>query len=195
MSTVLNKPGDGRSASKQIMEGVYTVVDHEYDAWHQLPVRLSQLSTLMSHFVVESARKTHDSIADADERQQFLKHLRDEMRSEVLSPLGNHQQKEKNENKNKERKEHEQNDDEDNDNTEDSSSSSSSLSSNGSNNRKRRASMTVIDFPVKTSQGTLESITQEEERNAFKQHLHQSLQQEFIPVTIALTTTQGGQVP
>ena len=32
MSTVLNnKPGDG-SASKQIMKGDYTVVDHEYDA-------------------------------------------------------------------------------------------------------------------------------------------------------------------
>jgi len=30
MSTVLNKPGDG-SASKQIMKGDYTVVDHEYE--------------------------------------------------------------------------------------------------------------------------------------------------------------------
>ena len=29
MSTVLNKPDDG-SASKQIMKGDYTVVDHEY---------------------------------------------------------------------------------------------------------------------------------------------------------------------
>ena len=31
MSTVLNKPGDG-IASKQIMKGDYTVVDHEYDS-------------------------------------------------------------------------------------------------------------------------------------------------------------------
>ena len=31
MSTVLNKHGDG-SASKQIMKGDYTVVDHEYNA-------------------------------------------------------------------------------------------------------------------------------------------------------------------
>ena len=169
--------------------------DHEQD--QQLPVRLSQLSTLMSHFVVESARKTYDAMDDTEERTEFLAQLRTEMRrSEVfLAPLvGNdQQQKEKNEEKNKERTEQEQNnDDDDNDDIDDSSSSSSSMS-NSSNSKKRRDSMNVIDFLVKTSQGTLESITQEEERKAFKQHLHTSLQQEFLPVTIALT--QGGHVP
>jgi len=176
--------------------------DREQNQRDQL-LQLSKLSTMMTQFVVESAQKTHDSIDDEEGRREFLEHLRDEMRSEVLAPVGNYQKKEKkNGDKNEKQEKQVQNSDVDND-KKDSSSSFASLNDNPNpnpklnsnsncNSRMRRDAMNIIDFLVKTSQGTLESMTQEEERNAFKQHLHRSIQKEFSPSTITLTTTQRG---
>jgi len=90
------------------------------------------------------------------------------------------------------------NDDDDGKETEESSSlsslssiSSSSLNTstvsidnpnpNNNNSTRRRNSMNVIDFLVKTSQGTLESIPHEEDQHAFKNYLRRSFLQEFIP--------------
>jgi len=168
--------------------------DQEQNQQDQL-LQLSKLSTMMSQFVVESARKTHDTIDDEEGRKEFLEHLQDEIRSEVLAPLGNYQKKEKQHNygdKNEEREKQVLNCDVANDKENSSFSSlndnpnptfnSNSNSNINSHRRMLQDSMNVIDFLVKTLQGTLESMTQEEERNAFKQHLHRSLQKEFFPI-------------
>jgi len=159
---------------------------------------LSKLPTMMSKFIVESARKTHDSIVDEEGRKEFLLILRDEMRSEVIAPLGNYQKKQKQQDttSNEEQRQEQVRDDNDDnkEEEEEESSSSSSTTSTMSNDNpspvssssRKRDSMNVIDFLVKASQGTLESMTQEDERNAFKQHLRRSLQKEFIPSTITL---------
>ena len=180
---------------------------------------LSKLSTTMTQFVVETARKTHDSLQDEEERSEFLLMLRDEMRSEVFAPLGNYQHKkgsftipiayhenDKNNdhttNKNEIREIREQQDADEYKEESSSLSSLSSVSSTSSitstvsnnnlslntnpenknnNSNRRRNSMNVIDFLVKTSQGTLESIPQEEDQNIFKNYLRRSFRKEFIP--------------
>jgi len=184
---------------------------------------LSKLSTTMTQFVVETARKTHDSIKDEAERSKFLTILRNEMRSKVFAPLGNYQERQSpitipitnnendmnnynttNTNEKRERREKQDTDDYNNDNgkekEKEESSSLSSISSTSStslttstvsnenpnsntdnNSTRRRTSMNVIDFLVKTSQGTLESIPHEEDQHAFKNYLRRSFLQEFIP--------------
>jgi len=45
------------------------------------PQRLSQLSTLVSKFIADNARKTHDSIQDEKERRDFVLDLRETLKS------------------------------------------------------------------------------------------------------------------
>merc|ERR1711957_156651 len=58
---------------------------------------LSPLSKMMSKFVVDSARKTHDSIDNEDERKEFLVNLKEAMhnspeyRSDVTVTVNNEQ--------------------------------------------------------------------------------------------------------
>lgn len=209
---ILNNNNNNTSSS--LLSALYVQQDQE-----QRP--LSKLSTTMTQFVVETARKTHDAIRDEEERSEFLLILRDEMRSEVFTPLGNYQNtkdsitipiaKNENEkindtttNKNDNQERREQHDTDDYYNNDDGkekeeSSSLSSISStslttsnvsnqnlnpnpnNNNNSTRRRNSMNVIDFLVKTSQGTLESIPHEEDQHALRNYLRKSFRKEFLP--------------
>ncbi len=101
-----------------------------------LSERLSPLSTLVSKFIAENARKIHDSIQDEKERRDFVLDLR-----ESLTSLRS----------GKERAQ-----------------------------RRSLASVSdVIDFFAATTQGTVSSMHDEEERIDFEEHLARELWQNF----------------
>ena len=123
----------------------------------------------MSKFVVDSARKTHDSIENEDEKKEFLVNLKQAMhnspeyRSDVNVNV-NHEQR-----SNRRSSIDSQQQDEDDDN---------------SHNKikmmiNRRSSTGVINFLVDTTQSTISFIEKEEEKNEFCNQLRSKFQDAF----------------
>merc|ERR1712241_1043368 len=118
--------------------------------------KLSQLSKMITNFVVESARKTHDSLEDEHDKKHFLSNLSNALllTNEEMEEMDAKQQQQQ-------EKIHYANEEK---------TSSSTMSKTD----------TVINFLVETSQGTLKSIQGQEERNSFKKYLRSSFTNEFV---------------
>ena len=131
---------------------------------------LSPLSKMMSKFVVDSARKTHDSIENEEEKKEFLVNLKEAMhnspeyRSDVTVTVNNEQRISR-----RRSSIDSQQQDEDDDN---------------SHNKikmmiNRRSSTGVINFLVDTTQSTISFIEKEEEKNEFCKQLRSKFQDAF----------------
>ena len=142
----------------------------EHQQQHQpQQLLLSPLSKMMSKFVVDSARKTHDSIEDEDEKKDFLVNLKEAMhnspeyRSDVNVNV-NHEQR-SNRRSSIDSQQQDQGDDD--------SHKKIKMMIN------RRSSAGVINFLVDTTQSTISFIETEEERNEFCKQLRSKFQDAF----------------
>jgi len=127
---------------------------------------LSPLSKMMSTFVVDSARKTHDSIENEDERKDFLVNLKEAMHNspEYRSDVNVN---------NEQRSRRSRIDDSQQDQDDDNSHNKIKMMIN------RRSSAGVINFLVDTTQSTISFIEKEEEKNEFCNQLRSKFQDAF----------------
>merc|ERR1711957_925214 len=131
---------------------------------------LSPLSKMMSKFVVDSARKTHDSIDNEDGRKEFLVNLKEAMhnspeyRSDVTVTVNNEQRISRRRSSI---------DSQQQDQGDDNSHNKIKMMIN------RRSSTGVINFLVDTTQSTISFIETEEERNEFCKQLRSKFQDAF----------------
>ena len=131
---------------------------------------LSPLSKMMSKFVVDSARKTHDSIENEEEKKEFLVNLKEAMhnspeyRSDVTVTVNNEQRISRRRSSI---------DSQQQDQGDDNSHNKIKMMIN------RRSSTGVINFLVDTTQSTISFIETEEERNEFCNQLRSKFQDAF----------------
>jgi hypothetical protein len=112
--------------------------------------RMSELSIIMSKFIVESASKTYGSIESEEEQVEFLRDMRDAVRGSVIAPAGGFVENDK-----------------------------QTLADIVTRNGKRNSD--VVKFLVDASNGAMDAMETENEKNAFKQHLRNNLRMRFLP--------------
>merc|ERR1712070_1069779 len=109
--------------------------------------RMSDLSIMMSNFIVDSATKTYDGIGTEEEQAEFLRDMSTAVRGSVIAPAGGYVEND----------EHYLED----------------ITKNGKRNSD------VVRFLVDASNGAMEAMDTETEKNAFKQHLRNNLRMRF----------------
>ena len=169
-AVVVNKNNDisspSSSSSSSSSSRSSDDVNEKQQEQQQQQQLLSPLSKMMSTFVVDSARKTHDSIENEDERKEFLVNLKEAMHNspEYRSDVNVN---------NEQRSRRSRIDDSQQDEDDDNSHNKIKMMIN------RRSSTGVINFLVDTTQSTISFIETEEERNEFCNQLRSKFQDAF----------------
>ena len=169
-AVVVNKNNDisspSSSSSSSSSSRSSDDVNEKQQEQQQQQQLLSPLSKMMSTFVVDSARKTHDSIENEDERKEFLVNLKEAMHNspEYRSDVNVN---------NEQRSRRSRIDDSQQDEDDDNSHNKIKMMIN------RRSSTGVINFLVDTTQSTISFIETEEERNEFCKQLRSKFQDAF----------------
>jgi len=125
--------------------------EQEPEPWRQL----SPLSTLVSKFITDNARKIHDSIEEETERRDFVFDLRETLmfdsegqRTRTTGTRGIRPQR-------------------------------PPLRSSASPSPSSSSSSSVIDFLAETKERTLDSFEDDDERLGFQEHLTRELRKSF----------------